>query len=139
MSENTDPMPVRPTDPQTSYDAAVKAVAGASRVRPVVLAILVDADEPMTHDEIISAYRMRLYTHPETPKASDSGIRTRLRELYAGGLVEKAEARGKSAYGNSATLWQAATQDQALRNIAANAAAIPDDEDEEEDEDDSDD
>ncbi|BAS11852.1 hypothetical protein AHiyo8_01550 [Arthrobacter sp. Hiyo8] len=82
---------VRADDPDTSYEAAMKAALGASEVRPVVLE-LVREHGPLTHDELINWYRRLLAFEEGTPRASDSGIRTRLRELVKAGLiVEDAE------------------------------------------------
>lgn len=121
------PLPVRSNDPDTSYEAAIRALVGASKIRPVILDILRGADQPMTHDEIIAAYRFRIVTVPDTPRASDSGIRTRLKELVAAGLVYRADGRGQSAYGNSATLWAAV--DDAVVIAAAQADGEDDDAD----------
>ena len=111
---------VRSTDPDTSYEAAIRDALGASKVRPVIVEILREHDEPMTRDEIIAAYRFRMVTVPGTPKASDSGIRTRLKELLRTGVVCRADGRGKSTYGNSAALWELCEPDVVI------AAADPD-------------
>lgn len=101
MSQST--LPVRSTDPETCYAAAVKAALGASRVRPIVI---VREKGPLTHDELIAAYHDRVVTSlGEVPRSSDSGIRTRLKELAHQGLVTVADIDGFSNYGNAAKRW----------------------------------
>lgn len=103
MSQST--LPVRSTDPETSYAAAVKAALGASRVRPIVLDIVREKG-PLTHDELIAAYHDRVVTSlGEVPRSSDSGVRTRLKELAHQGLVTVADIDGFSNYGNAAKRW----------------------------------
>lgn len=108
MSQTT--LPVRSSDPITSYEAALKATLGASKVRPVVLDI-VKTEGPLTHDELIGAYNMRVVTQPDTPRSSESGIRTRLKELVHAGLVAPEEETGFSRFGNSAKKWAAVDPD----------------------------
>lgn len=137
---STTQLPVRADDPDTSYAAAIRATMGASKIRPVILDILRQADEPMTHDEIIAAYRFRIVTTPDTPRASDSGVRTRLKELVAAGLVYKAPGLGKSAYGNAAVLWMAVDDDvviAAAHQVAADADGLEPEEADDAEEDDS--
>lgn len=104
MSQST--LPVRTGDPDTSSEAAEKAALGASKIRPDVLGILREQG-PLTHDELITAYRALIHEQPWTPRASDSGIRTRLKELAAAGLVVEDEKKGHSTFGNSAKRWKA--------------------------------
>lgn len=99
-------LPVRSSDPSTSYAAALKAVTGRSKIRPVVLAI-VRGHGPMTHDQLITEYDNLVRLDPDTPHASHSGLRTRLKELQQAGLVKLAPGHGKSTFGNAAKLWEA--------------------------------
>lgn len=94
-------LPVRTGAPDTSWAAAEKAVLGRSKVHPVVLELLREHG-PLTHDEHIGQYHRLVVTDPDTPRACDSGIRTRLRELAAAGLVKEDEERGVSTFGDSA-------------------------------------
>lgn len=103
---------VRADDPDTSYEAAMKAALGASKVRPVVLD-LVREDGPLTHDELINWYRRLLAFEEGTPRASDSGIRTRLRELVKAGLIVEDAEEGHSLFGNRAKRWIAVDPDSA--------------------------
>lgn len=103
-------LPVRGTDPDTSYEAAVKAVAHASKYRPIVLAI-VEEHGPLTLDELIGHFRYREVMDGSTPHASDSGIRTRLSELRRMRLVVRHPENGVSALGNSAKRWMVVPAD----------------------------
>lgn len=108
MSQST--LPVRTGDPSTSYEAALKAAMGASHVRPVVLE-LVKEHGPVTHDELIAAYNMKVVVEPGTPRSSESGIRTRLKELQHQGFVTTDDELGHSKFGNSAKRWIAVDPD----------------------------
>lgn len=99
MSQVT--LPVRTDGPVTSYEAVLKAVVGASRVRPVVLEVLSESS-PLTHDELIAAYHTRIVMNPDTPRASESGIRTRLKEPGNTGLATEDSEEGVSRFGNTA-------------------------------------
>lgn len=114
-----DTLPVRRNDPDSSYEAAVQAVMRSSKVRPVVLEILRQAGQPMTHDEIIAQYRFRTVTVQDTPKASDSGIRTRTKELVRAGLVRRAHDKGRSIFNNTALRWEAVPEDDVVGSTAA--------------------
>lgn len=106
MSQAT--LPVRNDDPETSYAAAVRAAVraavGASKVRPVVLA-LVREHGPLTHDELIGQYHRLLIIEPDTPRASESCIRTRRKELVRAGLIAQDPEEGISLFGNRAKRW----------------------------------
>lgn len=103
---STDTLPVRSTDPDTSYAAAAKAAMGASKIRPIVYEILCEKG-PLTHDELIGEYHSLVVREPDTPRASDSGIRTRLTELRKARLVVEHEEKGHSNFGNAAKKWLA--------------------------------
>ena len=99
----------RKTDPGTSHAAAADVSLRATTVRSRVAAIFAVAEEPMTQDQLIGAYKrnsMRL----GWPPASDSSIRTRCNELWRDGEVERVEGEaGKSRHGRAAILWRAAS------------------------------
>lgn len=104
----------RRSDPGTSHAAAATiSPRKMSTVRSRVLAILTASDRAaknggLTHDEIIAEYKghaLRL----GWPRATDSSIRTRCKELWRDGEVVKVEdVAGKSGMGNAAILWRAA-------------------------------
>lgn len=102
----TEALPVRSTDPDTSREAASIAMGRAGTIRPIVLA-LVREHGPLTHDELIGQYHRLMIIDPKTPKASESGLRTRLSELVRRGLIREDATRGKSLFGNTAKRWVA--------------------------------
>lgn len=108
----THPTHTRSGDPDTSREAGQKALDRAPIIRDVVLELMRDRG-PMTHDELIGEYRRRLVLNPLTPQASDSGIRTRCRELRESGLITEHTQEGKSLYGNRAKIWIAVEDDDA--------------------------
>lgn len=116
--------PVRTSDPETSYAAAVKAAEGAPKIRHVVRA-LVEEFGPLTQDELIGQYRKLEIFAPLTPKASDSGIRTRLSELRHQGDIVQDEEEGLSRFGNRAKRW--ITTEHAQLNASAQALYLSDD------------
>jgi hypothetical protein len=87
------------------------AVVGPSirtvRARVLLLLSGADADNGLTHDELIALYRKRGRLLG-WPPASDSSIRTRCNELWKDGEVEKVpDLAGKSRAGNTSLLWRA--------------------------------
>lgn len=104
----------RATDPETSHTAAAEAVPRTATIRERVGLILAAAGRGMTHDEIIGEYRRQASRLGWRP-ASDSGIRTRVRELVAAGEVERVRnddgwstCHGMSRYGRASIRWRAA-------------------------------
>ena len=90
----------RLADPYTSHQAAVVATRRVPTVRATVLAILQDAGESMTHDQIIATYRLWAM-NGRAGRATDSSIRSRCNELERDGLVVVlADTRGRSRHGN---------------------------------------
>ena len=104
--------PVRNTDPATSHLAAADVARRVSTVRSRVSAILsgsprAAANGGLTHDELISEYK-RYALRLGWPPSSDSSIRTRTKELWRDGEVERVEEElGKSRFGRPAILWRA--------------------------------
>lgn len=92
----------RITDPETSHAAADSASKSASDCRANVLAILLQRPAGLTHEELIDEYRAR-----DLPPHSDSGIRTRCRELYAQGQVVRGDVYRKTAAGRQSIVWHA--------------------------------
>lgn len=94
----------------TSLEAGRDAIARAPIVRDVVLRLLASRGEPVTHQELIGDYRRLMILEPDTPNASDSGIRTRVSELVAVGLVEvglveAVDKEGRSSAGKRSIRW----------------------------------
>lgn len=109
------PLPVRRNDPATSREAAAVAVTRRPRVRDAVYLVLSE-DGPLTHDDLIAAYRQRSVSIVGWPMASDSSIRTRCSELARDGLVV-AEDDAVSRMGNRALLWRAAAVQGTRTNV----------------------
>ena len=101
-------LPVRKTDPQTSYEAAKRMLPRRGKVAKAVWATLIQTG-PVTHDSLLAAYNRNVQQIPGWPPASDSSIRTRCKELSDLGLVERLNADGVSDFGNRAHLWRALT------------------------------
>lgn len=89
----------------TSLEAGRDAIARAPIVRDVVLRLLASRGEPVTHQELIGDYHRLMILEPDTPNASDSGIRTRVSELVAVGLVEAVDKEGRSSAGKRSIRW----------------------------------
>ena len=106
-------LPVRASDPGTSWAAAMKAVLASSKIRPVVLEVITEHG-PLTHDELIAAYHHRVVMDPDTRRASESAIRTRLKELVRDGVVVEAADKGLSNFGNAAKRWVAVEPNDAV-------------------------
>lgn len=99
----------RKTDPYTSHAAAAAVSRSVPTIRAAVLAILQDADEPMTHDELIAAYG-RAVMNGRARRTGPSSIRTRCNELQRDGhVVVVPDERGRSSAGNPAGLYAAAS------------------------------
>lgn len=92
----------RITDPETSHAAAAAATSSAGDCRANVLAILLQHPDGLTHEELIEEYRARRY-----PAHTDSGIRTRCRELYATGQVVRGDVYRKTNTGRQSIVWHA--------------------------------
>ena len=88
----------RSTDPHTSW-AAAQFTADDQTLRRLIYSAL-DAFGPITHDDLIELVnRVR--------PASQSGVRTRTRELVDEGYVEAVPKMvARSRYGRSSLLWQ---------------------------------
>lgn len=97
----------RTTDPKTSQDAA-DSVRNVTEVQLAILDIL--ASNPTTDTKLIQKYRGRaeagsgLWRVPY-PYASESGIRTRRRELADRGFVQDTGAQVKLPSGRKAVVW----------------------------------
>lgn len=101
--------PVRTHDPDTSHEAAQRAVVRRVRVRDAVLTVVAGAGrDGITHDRLIAIYQRYAMDDPSWPRASASSIRTRCSELVSHGLVERVpDVDAKSALGHRAALWRA--------------------------------
>lgn len=88
----------RATDPLTSVLATYQDI-GDEPLRIIIYTALMHGG-PMTHDQLIETVRV-------FRPASDSGVRTRTRELVDAGEVERVpDMVAKSRYGRASLLWQ---------------------------------
>lgn len=101
-----EPLPkARSTDPTTSHLAAA-SVQHLPESRQAVLRVFTDAAREhdvraMTDEELVLAY-----THHEyQPRQSESGIRTRRRELADAGYLVDTGQRGRTTSGRSSIMW----------------------------------
>ena len=88
------------TDPSTSHQAAQSVNNITDTKRHILYALTT----PATDLELIERYRSSLLS----PKASDSGIRSRRAELVDEGLVKDSGARVVLPSGRKAIIWQVA-------------------------------
>lgn len=95
----------RLTDPDTSH-AAAASVDNLTRTRSRILDVL-RVFGPMTDQQIRSTY-LQVYDEP----ISDSGLRTRRRELVDAGFARDSGQRARLASGRNGIVW-AATEDTA--------------------------
>jgi hypothetical protein len=90
----------RTEDPPTSKAAAKAAHPVSGTLRSYVLAALKAAGpDGLTHEEIVRA------VHAGHPTYSESGVRTRTRELVDAGLVFDSERTRRTARGLASTVW----------------------------------
>ena len=92
----------RSTDPQTSHDAA-KKVRGVSAVHSTILMILWQRG-PLTDPQIAEYYYERV-ADGSAPMHSESGLRTRRKELVDMGKISPAAWKEKLSTGRYATVW----------------------------------
>lgn len=92
----------RTTDPQTSHDAA-KKVKGVSMVQNTILLILWTGG-PMTDPQIAEAYYERV-ADGTAPNQSESGLRTRRKELVDMGKISATGEKRRLDSGRYANVW----------------------------------
>lgn len=94
----------RVTDPETSHEAAA-AVTDLTGTQSAILDLL---KIPMTDEALVHAYQGRIH-QGRAPLASESGIRTRRKELVDRGLVRDSGRRGRMALtGRKSIIWELA-------------------------------
>ena len=92
----------RATDPDTSHQAAL-SVSNLPDRQKWVLWLLQDHG-PMTDLELLTKYRDRRWE--QSPTQSESGLRTRRKELVDLGLVRDSGHRRKLPSGRNAIVWE---------------------------------
>lgn len=93
----------RRTDPSTSH-AAAASVRDLRKSQAAVLYVLA-THGGMTDDEL----QRRYAAMPQLPRQSESGVRTRRRELVDAGLVRDTGRKAPLASGRMAIVWEAAS------------------------------
>ena len=104
------PTPPRGTHPDTSRDAMVSVDRDNARaIHRWIISELGRADFGMTHEELWNTHRSDLrwarYAEDLPPKASQSGLRTRVSELVRGGVVKDSGERRPMSTGRKAIVW----------------------------------
>lgn len=97
---------VRPTDPETSHEAAASIAAERGGSRSAVLAVLA-LTGPSSDTGLIDAYQALAHLG-EVPMQSASGIRTRRKELSRQGKVIDTGMRVTLISGRRSIVWRAA-------------------------------
>lgn len=102
----TDQAFARETDPFTSHEAA--ASIGQEQIRASQSAILrlLELFGPMPHTKMIYFYQ-RDHDFYSWPEQSESGIRTRCKELVRLGQIRDSGGRAVLASGRKAIVWEA--------------------------------
>lgn len=96
-------MPVaRSTDPSTSWEAA-RSVRGIRESQRAVL-VLFRARGAMNDEKLIALYRRHA---DRLPAQSDSGIRTRRKELVESGLLVDSGRKARMRSGRMSIVWRA--------------------------------
>lgn len=90
----------RRTDPPQSHEAAKRAGTKTAQVRAAIEIVFRESG-PMTDEELIRKYRERNLS----PSASDSGIRTRRKELANLGKL-RISGDGQTQAGNPCRVWE---------------------------------
>jgi hypothetical protein len=92
----------RRTDPATSHEAAASVDLRDSHR---AVADCFDAYVELTDEELLRVYRQRQVGHVY-PAQSDSGLRTRRRELVDLGVLENSGRKARMETGRMAIVWQ---------------------------------
>lgn len=99
----------RNTDTTPSHEAAEAATVGSGILRLRVHKVMRQHGDWMTHDEVYVSYLRHASIHDWSP-ASESGVRSRVRELFEDGWVERDSGDTvKNARGRSVHQWRAVT------------------------------
>lgn len=97
----------RQSDPETSRQAAESIVPHIRQSQMAVLDVIRRYPDGLSLEHLVEEYRSysRNYTHG-IPMQSDSGIRTRCRELVTLGFVEDSGERTTTASNRKAVVWK---------------------------------
>ena len=92
----------RRTDPATSWEAARSLKEEKLRASQQLILTILRVRGPMTDEQIL----LCVQRNPDT-RMSDSGCRTRRKELVDAGLVEDSGKRERTASGRKTIVWKA--------------------------------
>lgn len=96
----------RPTDPQTSRDAARSLTPETMSVSQRAVQALMGRVGPSTLEQFVTAYRSHHEQSPQVyPRQSDSGLRTRVSELVDAGWITDTGATRSTTSGRRAIVW----------------------------------
>ena len=97
----------RKTDPETSHAAADSITPeGREASEHEVLAILADADTPITAEAIESRHEQRAGQGQTNHAYTAARLRTALKQLSDDGLVQRTAVEGRTKSGRRAATWQ---------------------------------
>lgn len=102
----TDQAYARSTDPFTSHEAAASIFDWKIKASQRAILRLLEIHGPMTHEQMVQNYPVNACTWP---RQSESGIRTRCKELVRLGQIRDSGGRAVLASGRKAIIWEATT------------------------------
>ena len=111
----------RRTDPSTSHEAA-RSIRDVPLNQRAVFDVL-GAFGPLIDEDLISHYD-RSVVMWNNPQQSDSGIRTRRKELVDMGLVFDSGVKGRTEGGRASIRWEATRDPDAALNEAPTASQL---------------
>lgn len=98
---------VRDRDPETSWNAAGKQDSGkVDLVKGIIHLLLMHCGE-MTDEQLVREYNTYCSEYPSFPRVTPQSVRTRRAALVREGRVINTNTRGRTALGNTATIWKA--------------------------------
>lgn len=97
---------VRKTDPETSVEAAASVQAKLRASQLAVLLVLGKYPMGATDTELVASYQKAMLYHELIPMQSESGIRTRRKELVERGLVMDTGDRDYLPSGRRSIRWK---------------------------------
>ncbi len=96
------PTPAHSSHPVTSQKAAASVNYANAQLIHVWLLQLLDRCGPQTHEEIATLY----WADRNAPKATSSGLRTRMSELVRGKVVHNSGRTRTMSTGREAIVWE---------------------------------
>ena len=97
----------RATDPRTSHEAAASITSDKIRASQDAVLRVLRRTGPICDAELVRVYQQRAADW-QLPSQSESGLRTRRKELSSKGLVEDSGEKVRLASGRQAIVWRLA-------------------------------